>query len=633
MWHAAWGFRHGRDEVEGARINRALVRRVLGFARPYRVIIGVFLGVIVVEALLDVIPPLLLRGIIDHAIPDKDQGLVTALATATIGVFVLNAVLGIGERWCSASIGEGLIYDLRVALFDHVQQMPVAFFTRTQTGALVSRLNNDVVGAQRALTNTLGTVTSNTIGVATTLIVMFTLEWRLTLATLAVLPGFVFAARRIGARLTDVTREQMDHNAAMSNRMTERFNVAGALLMILFGRRARETGQFANRADLVRKAGVRSAMLMRALILVLGLVAALGTAAVYWLGARMVISGAISIGTIVAFAAYVQRLYQPLTQLTNARVEILTAFVAFERVFEVLDLPLGVEERPDAVELQGPRGPSGPSERGTGGEVAFDHVTFEYSGTGTGLASLEQDAPTLTPASSGPVLVDVSFTARPGEMVALVGPSGAGKSTLVSLVPRLYDVTGGRVLLDGHDVRDLTLESLRAAIGVVPQDPHLYHVSIAENLRYARPDATDDEMVEACRMARIHDLIASLPDAYETVVGDRGYRLSGGEKQRLAIARMLLKDPAVVILDEATSHLDSESELLIQRALADALAGRTSLVIAHRLSTIVSADTILVLDGGRIAQHGPHAELMAAGGLYAELYRTQYRDQAATAGM
>lgn len=618
MWHAAWGFRRDRDEIADRRIDRALVRRVLGFARPYRRTIVLFIAVIVLVAVLEVVPLLLLREIIDQAIPTSDQGFVTLLALATVAIFVVTALLGLVERWCSASIGEGLIYDLRVALFDHVQQMPISFFTRTQTGALVSRLNNDVVGAQRALTNTLGTVTANTIGVATTLAVMLTLEWRLTLATLAVLPGFVFAARRLGGRLTDVTREQMDHNAAMSNRMTERFNVAGALLMILFGRRSAETGQFAGRADAVRRAGIRSAMLMRALMLVLGLVAALGTAAVYWLGARLVISGALTIGTVVAFAGYVQRMYQPLTQLTNARVEILTAFVAFERVFEVLDLPHQVEEATGAVVLDSPRG-----------EITFDHVGFEYpSGTGIGLASLEDDAPTLQGVSAGPVLRDVRFTARPGQMIALVGPSGAGKSTLVSLVPRLYDSTAGRVLFDGHDVRGLTLESLRGAIGVVPQDPHLYHVTIAENLRYARPEATDAELVDACKGARIHDLIASLPEGYGTVVGDRGYRLSGGEKQRLAIARMLLKDPAVVILDEATSHLDSESELLIQRALADALSGRTSLVIAHRLSTIVAADTILVLDDGRIAQQGSHDELLASGGLYAELYRTQYRERA-----
>ncbi len=614
VWHAASGFRRDREDVGEARIDRALVRRVLGFARPYRRLIVGFLAVIVGQAVLQVIPPLLFREIIDDAIPDGDQSQVTTLALATVLVFVVRAVLGIAERWYSAGIGEGLIYDLRVALFDHVQRMPIAFFLRTQTGALVSRLNNDVVGAQRALTNTLGTVTSNAIGVATTLVVMVTLEWRLTVATLIVLPGFVFAARRIGRHLQAVTREQMDHNAAMSSRMTERFNVSGALVMTLFGRGDEETGEFSRRAGFVRDAGIRSAMLMRALVLILGLVAAVGTAAVYWFGARLVISGAITLGTVVAFAEYVRQLYQPLTQLTNARVEILTAFVAFDRVFEVLDLPRGVTDRPGAVPLREPRG-----------EIRFEDVTFRYpTGEETGLSSLEEIRTEAAPTSNEPVLHRVSFTARAGEMVALVGPSGAGKTTLVSLVPRLYDVTEGRILVDGRDVRDLTLESLRAAVGVVPQDPHLFHESILDNLRYARPEASEEEVVEACERARIHELVESLPDGYRTVVGDRGYRLSGGEKQRVAIARMLLKDPAVVVLDEATSHLDSESEVLIQRALTDALAGRTSLVIAHRLSTVVAADTILVLDRGRIVQRGTHRELLGQGGLYTELYRTQY---------
>ncbi|HVM40228.1 MAG TPA: ABC transporter ATP-binding protein [Acidimicrobiia bacterium] len=612
FWSHSW--RTDATEVEGARLDRALVRRVLGFARPYRRQLGWFLFVIVVIAIAEAIPWLLFRAILDRAIPQEDQGLVTVLALATVGVFLVRAAFALAERWLSARIGEGLIYDLRVALFDHVQRMPIAFFTRTQTGSLVSRMNTDVVGAQRALTNTLGTVASNAISVAVTLTIMFALEWRLTLATLVVVPGFVLAARRIGTHLATSTREQMEHNAAMSNRMTERFNVAGALVMALFGDHDREVDEFSGRAGAVRDAGIRLAMYMRALMLVLGLVAAIGTATVYWLGARFVISGALTVGTVVAFAGYVSQLYQPLTQLTNARVEILTAFVAFDRVFEVLDFPHGVADRDGAATLTSPRG-----------EVRFDHVSFRYPGRGEStLPSLEEGVLETAETTAERVLRDVSFTAAPGEMVALVGPSGAGKSTIVSLVPRLYDVTDGVVRVDGHDVRDLTLESLRSSIGVVSQDPHLFHTSIRDNLRYARRDATDADVEDACRMARIHDLIASLPDGYDTVVGDRGYRLSGGEKQRVAIARMLLKDPAIVVLDEATSHLDSESEVLIQRALADALQGRTSLVIAHRLSTIVAADRILVVDGGRIVQQGTHEDLLAEGGLYADLYRTQY---------
>jgi ATP-binding cassette, subfamily B, bacterial len=523
-------------------------------------------------------------------------------------------VLAIVQRWYSATVGEGLIHRLRVALFDKVQHMPVAFFTRTQTGALISRLNNDVVGAQNAVTGTLGSVVSNVVVLVTTLTAMLLLEWRLTLLALVVLPLFVFPAKRVGRRLQEISRRQMNLNAQMNTQMTERFNVAGALLVKLYGRYGDEERAFDDRAAQVRDTGVKSAMYGRIFFVALGVVAAIGAAAIYGLGAVWVIDGTISIGTLVAMAAYVTRIYTPLTALTNARVDLMTALVSFERVFEVLDAPVAIADKPGAVDLVAPRG-----------DVRFDRVSFRYPpASSVSVASLEAPG-SLDPLGAVPgalVLHDIDLVIPPGRMVALVGPSGAGKSTLASLVPRLYDVTSGAVRIDGHDVRDLTAESLRAAIGVVAQDPHLFHESIADNLRYARPGATLAELEEACRAAQIHDVVASLPDGYDTIVGERGYRMSGGEKQRLAIARMLLKDPAIVILDEATSHLDSENEVLVQHALDRALAGRTSIVIAHRLSTVRQADLICVVDAGRITERGTHEELVVAGGLYAELHQT-----------
>jgi ATP-binding cassette, subfamily B, bacterial len=610
--------RGAREDLDDVRVDARLARRVWSYARPYRAKLLWFLLTIVGAALVALAPPLIFREIIDRAIPAGDASLVTWLAVAAVGLAVVATGLELAQRWWSAVIGEGVIFDLRTALYDHVQRMPLAFFTRTHTGALISRMNNDVIGAQRALTGTLGTVVSNTITLVSTVVAMLYLEWRLTLLTLVILPAFIVPAKRVGVKLQEITRRGMDLNASMNSTMTERFNVSGAMVTKLFGRHDDEVTEFSRRAAGVRDVGVRSAMYGRAFVAALGLVAAVGTALVYWYGARLVIDGQITLGTLVALAAYVTRIYQPLTALTNARVDVLVAFVSFERVFELLDTPRLVDDAPDAVDLVDPVG-----------RVELDDVWFRYPpATDVSLSSLE-GAETGTPLDDrlgSFVLEGVDATIEPGRMVALVGPSGAGKSTLSALLPRLYDVTAGAVLVDGHDVRSLSQASLRRAFGVVSQDPHLFHDTVAANLRYARPDATDAELVAACQAAQIHHVIAALPDGYDTVVGERGYRLSGGEKQRLAIARMLLKDPAVVILDEATSHLDAESEELVQRALAVALAGRTSIVIAHRLSTIQAADQILVLDRGRIVERGDHVSLLAAGGLYAELYRTLVRE-------
>ena len=623
MRPATHGFGRDASAVKGKKVERDLVRRVLRLARPYRGQLIGFVVTVVLAAVISAVPPLILRAVIDTAIPEKDRALVGLLAAGAVFLALLNAGLTLIQRYYSARIGEGLIFDMRTALFDHVQHQPLSFFTRTQTGSLMSRMNNDVIGAQQAVTNTLGTVFSNVVSVVVTVTFMLALEWRLTLLTLAILPLFIIPAKRMGPKLQRLTRESMQLNASMNNTIAERFNVGGALVVKLFGKHRRESDTFSDRAGRVRDIGVQTAMYSRVLFAALGLVAAIGTAIVYFVGGNLAISGTIGVGTIAAFAVYVSQIYQPLTQLANARVDVLTALVSFERVFEVLDFPPLITNRPGAVDLLEPVG-----------RVEFDHVWFRHpSAAVSSIPSLEEASPaTDTDDESAWILRDVSFSVAPGELVALVGPSGAGKTTSALLVPRVYDVSAGEVRVDGRDVRDYTLESLRESVGMVMQDPHLFHDTIRANLRYARPDATDAELVEACTAARIHDLIASLPDGYDTVVGDRGYRMSGGEKQRLAIARMLLKDPAVVILDEATSHLDSESELAIQHALADALVGRTSLVIAHRLSTIVAADRILVLEHGRIIESGRHEDLLRAGGVYTDLYRTQVDQPAADAG-
>src|SRR3954468_22742390 len=622
MHQTMMGFRRDNEALRGKKVERALIRRVLRLTRPYRGALIGFLITVVLAAAIGVVPAFLFRALLDDAVGSKDETVVLGLALAAVGVAIANAVLSLLQRWYSAKVGEGLIYDMRVALFDHVQRLPISFFTRVQTGALMSRMNNDVIGAQQAVTNTIGTVVQNAITLGITLAVMFGLEWRLTLLTLVVLPAFLLPARRIGRKLQVITRDGFNLNASMSNTIAERFNVAGALVVKLFGKQDNERDEFGGRAARVRDIGVTTAMYSRVLAVALGFVAAVGTAIVYYVGGRLVIDATITIGTLGALTLLVAQIYQPLTQLTNARVDVLTALVSFERVFEVVDFPALVTEKPGEYDLVDPIG-----------RIEIDHAWFRHPAPAvSSLASLEEGMPRLETEPSDWILRDVSVTVEPGELVALVGPSGAGKTTTAMLVPRIADVETGSVRIDGHDVRELTLDSLGAAVGFVMQDPHLFHDTIKSNLRYAKPDATDAELVEACRAARIHDLVASLPDGYDTIVGERGYRMSGGEKQRLAIARMLLKDPAVVILDEATSHLDSESELAIQHALADALAGRTSLVIAHRLSTIVAADRILVLEDGRIIESGRHDELLRAGGLYTALYHTQVDQPAADAG-
>ena len=588
-------------------------RRVWAFARPYRSMVTGFVATVVLSSVLGVVPPLLFREIIDGAIADGDRSRITVLGGLVVVAALAHALLSFLERWWSAIIGEGVIFDLRVALFDHVQRLPLSFFTRTQTGALVSRLNNDVIGAQRALTGTLGTVVANTITGITTVATMFYLEWRITLLSLVLIPLFVLPARRVGRIVADITREGMNLNASMNTTMTERFNVAGALLVKLFGRPDEERDDFADRARRVRDIGIRSALYSRTFLIALTLLGAVGTAAVYWVGGTMAIEQTISIGTLASMGVLVAQLYGPLAQLTNARVDVLSAFVSFERVFEVLDAPNLLADAPDAVE-------SIPA----GGHVRISNMSFRYpTADEASVASLEIEA--STGEANRLVLRNIDLEVEPGRMLGVVGPSGSGKSTIAALLSRLYDVTEGSIEIDGQDVRSLRQASLRSRIGVVTQDPHLFHETVGANLRYARPDATDADLDAACRAARILDVVRQLPEGYDTLVGERGYRLSGGEKQRLVIARLLLKDPDIVVLDEATSHLDTENEALVQEALAEALDGRTSIVIAHRLSTIVDADEIAVLDDGRIVERGRHEALRSAGGLYAELWDTLVR--------
>ncbi|MEV4578973.1 ABC transporter ATP-binding protein [Nonomuraea jabiensis] len=599
--------------VTKQRLRPGTVRRIVRYASPYRTHIAAFLLLVVAGAVIVIANPLLMKAIIDDGILARRPGVVVGLAVTIGALALVDAGLTLVQRWFSARIGEGLIYDLRTEVFDHVQRMPVAFFMRAQTGALVSRLNTDVIGAQRALTSTLSSVVSNVVSLVLVLGAMLALSWQVTLVALVLLPIFIVPAKFVGRRMSALTREQMQLDAEMSSVTTERFNVAGAMVAKLYGRPEDDAEVFGRRAARVRDVGVTVGMYGTVFRVALGLVAALATALVYGIGGVLSVSGVFELGTLVALAALLMRLYGPLTSLSNVHIDVMTALVSFDRVFEILDLKPMVAERPGAEPI-----PGGPV------TIEFDDVRFRYpAAEEVSLASLESVA-RQDSGPSYPVLKGISFTAAPGRLVALVGHSGAGKTTITSLVSRLYDVNEGAVRINGLDVRDATLDSLRDTVGVVMQDAHLFHDTIGANLRYARPEASDEEIWDALRAAQIGELVEGLPDQLDTVVGDRGYRLSGGEKQRLALARLLLKAPRVVVLDEATAHLDSESEAAVQVALKTALEGRTSLVIAHRLSTIREADEILVIHEGRIAERGRHEELLERGGLYAELYRTQF---------
>ena len=616
--------------VTHQKLKPGTVHRIIGYAKPYKLWLALFLFATILDSLITVVNPVLLGKIIDEGILPRDEAVVIGLAVAVAAVALLDALLGFIIRWFSARIGEGLIYDLRTQVFSHVQQQPIAFFTRAQTGSLVSRLNSDVIGAQQAITSTMSSVVSNILTTGAILVTMFYVSWQISLIALVLIPLFILPAKRVGRRLQRLTRESMQLDAAMGSTMTERFNVAGAMLVKLFGRPREESEVFAERAGRVRDIGVSQAMYGQVFFISLTLLAALATAVVYGLGGSLVIHGVLQLGLLVTLSQLLARLYGPITGLSNVQINVMTALVSFDRVFEILDLKPLIAERPDAEVLpaQVP-GPGGPS---IAPEIEFDDVSFRYpTASEVSLASLESIALPAPerPASANGVLHQVSFYAPSGQLTALVGPSGAGKTTITALAARLYDPNDGIVRIGGLDIKDVTLESLHDVVGVVTQDAHLFHDTIRANLTYARPSATELELIEACEAAQIWDLIESLPDGLDTVVGDRGYRLSGGEKQRVALARLLLKAPSVVVLDEATAHLDSESEVAVQRALKRALAGRTSLVIAHRLSTIREADQILVVDEGRIIERGTHAELLEAGGLYADLYHTQFAGQAA----
>jgi len=610
------------DESKGRpQVSRQLLGRVLAYSRPYWRSLALLLVTIVVTALLGLVPPLLYRDLIDNVLPNKDYARLNWLALGMIGIPLVSGLIGVGQRYLTARAGEGIIYDLRQSMYDHLQRMSLRFFTHTKLGEIVSRFNNDVVGAQSAVVGTLPDIATNGITLVSTLVVMITIEWRLALLSVVVLPLFLLPARRVGRILRRLRRQALEYNADMSSLITETLAINGALLVKTFGRQRQEVTRFRETARNVRDIGVRQAMVGRWFFLGLGMASAIGTALIYWVGGYLVLGEAITVGTIVAFAAYLARLYGPISSLTNVQVEFAQSMVSFERVFEYLDLPVEIGDQPGAVEL-----------KRVGGYLRFEDVSFSY---------MAEDELPAEPAETEDkpkeiagvittrrwALRDLSFEIRPGQLAALVGPSGAGKTTVTYLLPRLYDPTAGRITLDGHDLRSVTQESLAQQIGMVTQESYLFHDTVRANLLYARPDATQVELETACRAANIHDMIAGLPDGYDTVVGERGYRLSGGEKQRLAIARVILKDPRLLILDEATSHLDSQSEALIQAALEPLLAGRTSLVIAHRLSTILAADLILVLDEGRLVEQGTHAELLEQGGLYADLYETQFRPE------
>jgi ATP-binding cassette subfamily B protein len=610
-----WGLmrRMSQDpDIAKHQLSSGVVWRVLRFAKPYRLLITIFVVTVVLMSALNVTPPLLFKEIIDKGILQGDRHVVIVLSLTVAGLAVLSAVLSLVQRWFSARIGEGLIFDMRTQVFDHVIQMPIAFFTRTQTGKLVSRLNSDVIGAQQAFTSTLSTVLSNLISLVLVLVAMIVLSWQLTLAALIMLPIFLIPAKIVGRKLADLTRTQMQLNGDMSATMTERFSVSGALLVKLFGRAPEEHDRFAERAGAVRDVSVKIAMNGRFFFTSLGLVAALATALVYGVGGSLAIKGVLTVGTLTALAGLLAQLYGPLTQLTNLRIDVMNALVSFDRVFEVLDLVPMIRNADNAEPVTG------------SASVSFDHVSFSYPTAGeVSLASLESIA-SLDQRPSGEVLHDVTFDVPAGQTVALVGRSGGGKTTITHLVARLYDATSGSVAVAGTNVKRLEQDSLRRKVGYVTQDAHMFHDTIRANLQYAKPDVTDAEVWEALEAAQLRTLVESLPDGLDTVVGERGYRLSGGERQRLAIARLLLKAPPIVVLDEATAHLDSESEVAVQQALDLAMEGRTSIVIAHRLSTIRNADLIIVVDQGRIVQRGRHEELMREGGMYAELYRTQF---------
>ncbi|MCB8925078.1 MAG: ABC transporter ATP-binding protein [Ardenticatenaceae bacterium] len=632
-----WAYISHDEKQERPAITRELLLRVWEFARPYRLKIILLLLTILIITGLSLVSPLLVRSLIDNAIPNENYRLLTLLAAGMVAIPIVNGGIGVFQRSLNSQIGEGVIYDLRRALYEHMQSMSLRFFTQSRTGELMSRLNNDVVGAQRAISDTIVTIISNIVSLVGTMAILLTLEWRLTLLGLAILPLFVLPARRVGRVLRDLRRKSLEISAEMNATMNETLNVSGALLVKLFGRQEREMKRFADDAADVRDIGVRSAVIGRWFFMMLSIIGAVGTAVVYWVGGYLVLQDAFTIGTIVAFGSYLAQLYGPLMALTNAPVEFAQSMVSFERVFEALDIPVEIAEKPDAVHLEKVDG------RIQFHDISFTYIDAEKGGLREitrfnrhGSASLlkrgkaKENGETAENGAAAEseqrwALQNVSFTIEPGELVALVGPSGAGKTTITYLIPRLYDPSDGRITIDNHDLRDVTLNSLAENIGMVTQETYLFFDTIRANLLYARPDATDEQMIAAAKAANIHDFIAQLPDGYDTVVGERGYRLSGGERQRIAIARVVLKDPSILVLDEATSHLDSLSEALIQEALGKVMQGRSSLVIAHRLSTILAADKILVMEKGELVEQGTHETLLARGGLYANLYETQFK--------